>query len=590
MSPTELSAPTLPVLVLDGDQSSSLAIVRALGRRGVRVHVASHVTDSIAGYSRHAQARLLYPDPLHDGDAFVGWLAEMLSHHPYALTIPVTERTLVPIHRNRHRLPTDRLAIAPQEALEQALDKELTVGLADRLGIPVPRSLTVHSVDEALRTAASFVYPVVVKPSRSVGTAGASRVQLSVTYALNVDQLARQVGHALRHGGVILQEYFRGEGVGVELIADRGSVRYVFQHRRLHEVPLTGGGSSLRVSEPVTPHLRQAAETLMAALGWHGVAMVEFKHASATGDYRLVEINGRFWGSLPLAVAAGADFPCMLYELMTEGRVGEVPPARSGIVCRNLARDLDWLEHVLRRAAPVGIASLPTTGRVVRDTLMVFSSRHRFDVQSLQDLRPGWVDMVRIARRQWQRVAAAVARQHHLFAQRRAARSGGAGEQRLRKAGQVLFLCYGNINRSAIAQAHAQARYGDIVKFESAGFHTDDNRPADPTMVEVAARTGMDLSRWRSRTLTPEMVHASDLILAMELDHLERLRARFPEARGKAFLLGARKAGIRTQAEIADPYGQSPSRYEQIFGEVTAAVDAWMLARRSVAPKSPGGR
>lgn len=574
--------PASPVLVLDGDQPSALAIVRSLGRRGVAVQVADDGAAPLAAHSRHARARHVYPDPLRDEAAFVDWLAAALQAQPFALVIPVTERTAVPLMRHRGRLPMARIALAPPEALEQVLDKSRTVALAERLGIPVPRSVAVASADEALRAAPALGYPLVVKPARSVGSAGGAHVQLTVSYAHDEVQLLRQVEQALRHGGVILQEYFRGDGVGVELIADRGRVAYAFQHRRLHEVPLTGGGSSLRISEAVTPALGEAAAALMAALGWHGVAMVEFKHDPARGAFRLMEINGRFWGSLPLAVAAGADFPALLHALLTTGDIGTPAPARPGVVCRHLARDLDWLEHVLRRAAPPGLVTLPSAGRVLRDTLSVFSPRHHFDVQSLADPKPGLVDLGRIARRQWQRVAGILARRWRLAAQRRAARAGGAAERRLRGAREVLFLCYGNINRSALAQAVAQsraaARPGGAPVFRSAGFHEAEDRPADPAMVHAAAQSGLDLGGSRSRRVTAQMVRDADLILAMELAHLERLEAMFPQARGKAFLLGARTAQTPGEAEIPDPYGQPPARYEQVRRQVSAAVDAWLQA------------
>ena len=58
----------------------------------------------------------------------------------------------------------------------------------------------------------------------------------------------------------------------------------------------------------------------MRALRYTGVAMVEFKVNAKTGEFVLIEINGRFWGSLPLAVAAGANFPLWLYQMWVENR------------------------------------------------------------------------------------------------------------------------------------------------------------------------------------------------------------------------------------------------------------------------------
>lgn len=566
----------MPTLVLDGDQSSALAIVRSLGRLGVAITVGSSVEQPLAGYSRHAGVQLRYPDPLREEQAFIAWLVHRQGERPDELVIPVTERTVVPILRHRTLLDDRRIAIAPSEALEQVLDKDRTLQLAKSLGIPVPRSLPINSIDQLEQAAATLGFPVVVKPSRSVGQGEGQRVQLSVSYAHTAAELEGQVRQALRFGGVILQEFFRADGVGIELIADRGVVRYAFQHRRLHEVPLTGGGSSLRISEVVAPALLEASEKLMRALVWHGVAMVEFKYQRSTGEFRLMEINGRFWGSLPLAVAAGADFPVMLHALVSTGKVPETAPAQAGTVCRQLSRDIDWLEHVLRKNAPPQLVQLPSARQVLRDCLLVFSPRHHFDVQSWRDLRPGLVDLRRIGQRQWLRVSTGLAQRKRLAAEWRAGKQGGSGPRATVSAQRVLFLCYGNINRSALAHAYAAGKHVGTLRFASAGFHAPAGRPPDPTMVDVAAQQGVALGDWRSCTLDAQAVDQADLILAMEIAHLDRLWAEHPGARGKSFLLGAASAGARHHVEVVDPYGKPRQTYERVCRQVLQSVDAWL--------------
>lgn len=566
------------VLVLDVDQPAALAVLRSLARRGLRVEVASTDTRAIGRRSRHASACWCHPDPLADAAAFVQWLQDHLRAHAYALVIPLTERSVVPLSQQRDRFAPGLIAVADADALAQVIDKQRTVALAATLDIPVPLAEPVHDAAQALQAAQRLGYPVVVKPARSVGSQGGQRVQLSVSYAFDDRGLVAQVESALRYGPVMLQEYFAGDGVGIELIADRGEVKYNFQHRRLHEVPLTGGGSSLRISEVPHPELVDAAAKLMRALRWHGVAMVEFKRNPASGAFRLMEINGRFWGSLPLAVAAGADFPAMLHALMTTGAVGTWPAARAGIVGRQLARDLDWLEHVLRRNAPARLVQLPSAGQVLRDSLLVFSRQHRFDVQNWRDPWPGLVDLARIADGQWRRLAGKLAQRRRTHQERRHT---AALRQRWANApapARVLFLCYGNINRSALAQAHAQAHLPAPARFQSAGFHAPQGRPADPVMVEVARGLGLALDGWQSRTLTAEMVQRADLILAMEVSHLDRLVHDHPEARARACLLD----GMGPAAEIPDPYGQARPVYDQVARRVCHAVDGWFRPRAAV--------
>lgn len=581
MSDHNTSATSRPVLVLDADQPSALSIVRALGRKGLCVHVASAASAPLAGYSRFAIETLRYPDPLREESGFIAWLSERLSQQDLELVIPVTERTLVPILRHRGSLDDSRLAMAPSEALEQVLDKERTIELASSLGIPVPKSLNIGSLNDIEQAEAALGYPMVVKPSRSVGQDSQQRVQLSVSYAHNRTELEARLRHALRFGSVIVQELFRGEGVGIELIADRGTVRFAFQHRRLHEVPLTGGGSSLRVSEAIVPELLAASSRLMEALRWHGVAMVEFKYAPETGSFRLMEINGRFWGSLPLAIAAGANFPVMLHELLTTGKLVRYAPARDGVICRQLARDIDWLEHVLRAHNVPQWVTLPTKQDIVRDTLLILSPRHHFDVQTLGDIRPGLVDLKRIISRQWRRFAGALHERRRLAAERRAARPGGAARKQLASAHSVLFLCYGNINRSALAHAYAEMQFPARFSISSAGFHAESGRPADPPMVKVAGERGVALDTWSSTTLDRALVEKADIILAMEVAHLDRLFTEFPEAKGKAFLLGAPIASRVEEVEIGDPYQKSQATYIGVRDRVLAAIDAWFAHSRT---------
>jgi len=303
------------------------------------------------------------------------------------------------------------------------------------------------------------------------------------------------------------------------------------------------------------------------------VAMVEFKRNPASGDYRLMEINGRFWGSLPLAVAAGADFPAMLHALMTRGAIGACPPARPGTVARQLARDIDWLEHVLRRHAPERLVRYPTRGEVLRDSLLMFSPRHHFDVQSWRDPWPGLVDLGRIVGRQWRRVGGRFAerrrrqraQQHSLALMARLAQSPTQPRH-------VLFLCYGNINRSALAHAYAAQRGHPALATASAGFHPQDGRPADPVMQQVAGDLGVDLAHWSSKQLSAEQVQQADLILAMEVAQLERLEREFPGSQAKSALLDP---GNIADLDIPDPYGRPRPVYEQVALRVRDSVDRW---------------
>lgn len=572
------------VLVLDGDMVPSLTVSRSLSRRGCLVELGSHSVNPLGQYSRSVSAVLRYPDPLSATAEFLEWIVQQTQQSPYDLVIPVTERTLVPLSQARDRMQHVKIAMPPAASLEVALDKAKTLALAEELDVRGPQGVLLESLEQLAAHKDQLSYPVVLKPARSIGAGENGASQLQVSYAFDEQQLQAGCTHALRFGPVLLQVYFPGDGVGVELIARNGEIAYAFQHRRLHEVPLTGGGSSLRKSEAVTPALLEASAKLVAAMQWNGVAMVEFKLNSSTGEFCLMEINGRFWGSLPLAHAAGADFPSMLLDLELEGDIQPCVPYRNDIYCRLLSRDLHWYEAVFRSQADPRITRVPTRLAIIRELGLFLSPKHYFDVQSWRDPLPGLIDVGRLLRNYTLRFGTLITEKVFLWRQQWAWRRGAVAEV-IAQANSVLFLCYGNINRSALAAAMVRAYAEDSgITVNSAGFHEETGRPADPVMVEVAGSFDVDMRSNRSQCVTPAMLSASDVIFVMEKAHYDRLLAIDDSLADRIFLLGAHPVNKAWPPEIDDPYGLSRAHYEVCYERIASAVDdiKAMMAVRSV--------
>jgi predicted ATP-grasp superfamily ATP-dependent carboligase len=106
-------------------------------------------------------------------------------------------------------------------------------------------------------------------------------------------------------------------------------------YRRLREYPASGGPSTLRESIRY-PALQETAERLLSALGWIGVAMVEFKVDSRDGRPKLLEVNPRFWGSLHHAIVCGVDFPFLVCRLALDGDVARASEYRVGVRSRSV--------------------------------------------------------------------------------------------------------------------------------------------------------------------------------------------------------------------------------------------------------------
>jgi hypothetical protein len=272
----------------------------------------------------------------------------------------------------------------------------------------VPRSVLVDDVAEALAAADGLGWPLVLKPTRSRVLSDDRVERLEVAYAGSRAELVARMQDYVGRCPVLLQEYVAGEGHGVELLLDRGRPLMVFQHRRLHEVPVTGGASALRESVALDPELLAASTKLMEALRWTGLAMVEFR-VGATGPV-LMEVNGRIWGSLPLAVKSGVDFPLGLAELYLGPRFGGSEPPSAcepviGLRSRDIGRELVWIASVLRGRRRYAFLDVPRRRAALVAAARLPLPQDGYDVLCRDDPVPGVLDVLKAARHVMRKVA-----------------------------------------------------------------------------------------------------------------------------------------------------------------------------------------
>jgi predicted ATP-grasp superfamily ATP-dependent carboligase len=357
--------PAMPVLVTDAPANASLAVVRSLGRRGVPVGVCSFAGEfNLAAYSRWVSDSFTLPSPTRDADGFIGALTRLLETGKYPIVFPTTERTIQLIAAARDRLPAwVRIPMPDSDAIATVLDKQRTTALAERLGVAVPRTWCPADAAETAALAAGLPYPVIVKPRQTNFLAGSHLVKADYVVVESSAQLVaawRAVDTAMPRP--IIQQVVQGRGTGMNTLWRDGKPLVWFCHQRLREIDLRGGRSTAAVSAACDRRLVDSAHRMLSAIGWHGVAMVEFKWDEATDTFWLLEINGRFWGSLPLALACGVDFPYYLYQVAVGETPSPAPSYPTGVVARDAVAELKHFVRVMahgrgRRLATLGQAS-----------------------------------------------------------------------------------------------------------------------------------------------------------------------------------------------------------------------------------------
>lgn len=335
-------------LVLDGNSRAAAESVQAFGQAGIIVDVAARsAEDTPAFSSRYPARRLIQPPAIPPSDLIEALRQWDREAGGYRLIVPATESALSAMAGLDEADPLRVKAIIPANAaLESALDKEQTHRLACDLGVPVPVSVIIAQGDHPQSPAA---YPVVIKPARSKVRHDGALISLAPRVVRDARNWRLALDEFLPLTPVLQQEYVHGWGVGIEMLYEHGEARWVFAHERLHESPLTGGGSTYRRSlalNDVAPMIADARK-LLDEIAWHGVAMVEFKR-SAQGDHVLMEINPRLWGSLALGIDAGVSFPLGLWCIAGGEALGPQPEYRAGYRTRYVPGDLNWMLANLR--------------------------------------------------------------------------------------------------------------------------------------------------------------------------------------------------------------------------------------------------
>lgn len=379
------------VLVTDGEQRSALAVVRSLGAAGYPVYVCASRRRSLAGASRYARGEALVTDPLADPQRFAADVRALIARWNIGVLIPIGDASLLASLPERARMPNVIVPFPDERVVRRIADKAAVLDAAGTVGIAVPRQQTARDPDALAAMAPSIEYPAVLKPSRSVAEHGGRRTKLLVRHVASAAELA-SAALDLDPAAypVLVQQRVIGPGIGIFLLVWNGDTLATFAHRRIREKPPAGGVSVYRESVAADAELVRRSRTLLDAFGWCGVAMVEFKIDERTGTPYLMEINGRFWGSLQLAIDAGVDFPALLLGAALGRQPAPVTTYTTGVRSRWFWGDVDHLLARLRRSRDA--LSLPpgTPGRwaAIRAFFSVEGGVDREEILRRDDPRP----------------------------------------------------------------------------------------------------------------------------------------------------------------------------------------------------------
>ncbi len=285
---------TRRILVTGAGGPAGVAVIRSLLRRPDVTVFAADMDGWASGlYLVPASQRRLVPPGADPG--FVAALTQLVEADGLDLVISTVDVELLALSGRRSELAPAVLAAPSPITLETALDKLELARVCEPTG-SVPRTVLAGSEANAV----DWQFPVFAKPRRGAGSRGVRSVaDREALEALPLDE------------DLIVQDFLPGQEYSVDVLADRDSnvVAAVPRTRARVDSGVAIAGRTLRDAE-----LQRTASAVARAIGLVGVANVQLRR-DREGVAKLLEVNPRFPGALPLTIAAGVDIPSLVVDL-----------------------------------------------------------------------------------------------------------------------------------------------------------------------------------------------------------------------------------------------------------------------------------
>lgn len=365
------------ILITDGGYKHTLAALRALSRNGHAVSVVGGgLTQS--QISRHCKnsykpAQTGYFDSqLTQVD--IAPLIKFIKTNAIELIVPISAHSVIFFAKNKKCFSGYVNLLLPElDAVSLCFDKQKSAEYVSRFDIKTPKTYHFSSVADIEANVNRVNFPVVAKSSSELQSLPTSYYDTAHDLLLNIRRIE---AHLVRQklDFPLIQERVVGHGEGYFALYRNGQELAYFMHKRIRELPASGGSSTCAESI-FAEDLLTAGRKILSSLKWNGVAMVEFKRSHDDGELYFMEVNPKFWGSLDLSIQSGVDFPNRLADLFIN-KAPQEASADNGNTYRTGVRYSWPLDGDLQHAVEKPLAALAVISDVinpfVKSNLSVF--------------------------------------------------------------------------------------------------------------------------------------------------------------------------------------------------------------------------
>ena len=343
---SDSSDKTRHVLITNANSRIAYVALKSLATRGIKVSTSDFVRTALSFFSKYSHNHFVYDSPYSKPMQFIDSLITNIRQYDYQVLLPVHEETFLIAKHKETLSKFIKLPIPDYRSILLAHNKDKLLEIATKLGIPVPRTYKIKTIEDIVPLSNELRYPVILKPRQGGGNFG-------INYVYSRNHLRQAYAHSLTRNGLTCERLLIQECIPVAekfsqvQIFNQGNFRVKFTDKHLRDFPPTGGAGCFRVSTSYT-EIEEYSKRLLEHLCWHGVAEVEYVTHRETGKPYLIELNPRLWGGLNSAVASGVDIPYLLYKLAIDGDIDTVKDYKLGVKTRWLWGDIRVFWHYMK--------------------------------------------------------------------------------------------------------------------------------------------------------------------------------------------------------------------------------------------------
>ncbi|MDG5492287.1 ATP-grasp domain-containing protein [Psychroserpens sp. SPM9] len=300
------------VLIPDGDSTWALSVIQCLSQfKHYKLFVLSNKKRTATKFSKYTSYYKFYKRP--QDASWLDILNSEIESNAINVVVPIAELEASFFIKNKEKL-SDKAQVIPLPALsdfEIAINKRKLSEFAEKHSIPHPKSFLIASESDKKRMLSQINFPILVKPLNQKGGDGIKKVG-------NVKKLPKAL--KIITTPQFVQEYIEGYDIDCSVLCLNGTIlTYTIQKGNLKGDNAYAPQLGFDFME--NDEVLNVVSHTMKKLNWSGVAHLDLRYDKQVKNYKLIEINARFWGSIDASRKAGVNFPDLVIKLALNGDI-----------------------------------------------------------------------------------------------------------------------------------------------------------------------------------------------------------------------------------------------------------------------------